>query len=402
MYPENDGESMPEPARRKPVLTIGVMVLAGLTFAWQQMDFRGVVELLAPGPVALYGGLVRELCAGNLWGALAGAGRASVALLSCVFPHGDFLHIAFNLSWIWLFGRVLEENVGRGLWLVLFLTSAVVGSAAELAWSDQLGIGLSGVVYGLFGFIWFTRHRYPAFHSVINKQTALWMAGWLVFCIVMTEAGQMNVANGAHFGGLVAGSLIGLSARRWANGAVLTSAVLLIASVAGVVTAPWSPTFQALVAVEAFQSGDYEEARDRAMAAAKMDSRRAAWTSALLADISIRQGNYRAAQEEFAKSAENWKEDADFLNQYAWLLATCPDANIRDGRKAVELATQAAELTDWEDAAVLDTLAAAYAESGDFPAAVKWQRKAVEILPQEKDLAEHLALYEQGRALRSK
>ena len=393
---------MPGRTQGKPVLTISVMVLAGLVFAWQQVDFRGVVNLLAPGAIELRSGLLQQMAAGSLWGGLVALGRSSLGLLTSAFPHGDFLHIAFNLSWIWMFGRVLEENVSKGFWLLLFVTCAVFASATELAWSDQLGIGLSGVVYGLFGFIWFTRHRYPAFHAVINQQTALWLTGWLVFCIVMTKTGTMNVANGAHFGGLVAGSVIGLCARKSRWSATAVCVVFLGLSIGSVAYAPWSPSYHALAAVEAFRRGDYDAARERASAVVKMDGGQSAWASALLADINARQGRYLAAKEDFERGAATGAEDVAFLNQYAWLLATCPDDNVRDGRKAVELATRAAELTNWNDGSVLDTLAAAYAESGDFAAAVKWQGKAAGLLPEEKDVAEHLALYQKGQALRER
>ena len=63
----------------------------------------------------------------------------------------------------------------------------------------------------------------------------------------------------------------------------------------------------------------------------------------------------------------------------AWLWASSPDPKVRDGKKAVEYAQKACELSDWKDANDLENLAAGYAEVGNFAEAVKWQKQALEI-----------------------
>jgi serine/threonine-protein kinase len=62
-------------------------------------------------------------------------------------------------------------------------------------------------------------------------------------------------------------------------------------------------------------------------------------------------------------------------NNLAWLYATCPEASVRDGKKAVENATKAWDLSEGKSPYPLDTLAAACAEAGDFDNALKWERQ---------------------------
>ncbi len=63
----------------------------------------------------------------------------------------------------------------------------------------------------------------------------------------------------------------------------------------------------------------------------------------------------------------------------AWILATCPDASLRNGPKAVEAAQRAVQLSAGSSPQILDTLAAAYAGAGRFPEAVGTARQAMEL-----------------------
>jgi tetratricopeptide (TPR) repeat protein len=91
------------------------------------------------------------------------------------------------------------------------------------------------------------------------------------------------------------------------------------------------------------------------------------------------------------------------LNGMAWFRATCPVDKYRNGASAVTAATKACEVTGWKDPGLLDTLAAAHAESNDFDSALKWQAKAIELEGDVKDKADYLkrqALYKNKKPYR--
>jgi len=96
------------------------------------------------------------------------------------------------------------------------------------------------------------------------------------------------------------------------------------------------------------------------------------------------------------------QESPNLLNNLAWLLATSPDDKLRDGKRAIELANKAGELTEFKEAYILSTIAAAYAESGDMEKALEWSTKAVELSPDElkENIKKELASYQAGKPWR--
>lgn len=93
------------------------------------------------------------------------------------------------------------------------------------------------------------------------------------------------------------------------------------------------------------------------------------------------------------------------LNNMSWVLSTSPQDELRDGKKALELALKASEATEYKEAHILSTLASAYAETGDFEKAREWAAKAIEIAmeednPQLDQLKEELESYKQEKPWR--
>jgi serine/threonine protein kinase len=127
-----------------------------------------------------------------------------------------------------------------------------------------------------------------------------------------------------------------------------------------------------------------------------------------LAVLCREQKRYDEVEPEFVKVLEFshrrlYEKHPLMLKKLARLQATYPSAEFRDGAKAVEYANKACELTDWRNADYVDTLAASYAEAGDFYSAVKWQKKAIDLLTEDtsaesrSNYESRLNLYQSGK-----
>ena len=91
-------------------------------------------------------------------------------------------------------------------------------------------------------------------------------------------------------------------------------------------------------------------------------------------------------------------------NGLAWIKATCPEASVRNGAEAVAAATKACELTQWKNWTFIDTLAAAYAEAGDFKRAIEFQMQAFRAADSndsgQRGMRERFVLYKRSQPFR--
>jgi membrane associated rhomboid family serine protease len=132
-----------------------------------------------------------------------------LSLILSMFPHGDVLHILFNMMWLWRLGVAIEGEVNPLTYLAIIIASALISALSEIIVSGQVGIGMSGVVYAMFGLIYAGKGHNKTWRQQATLDNLKLFLGWGVLCIVLTAIGQLNVANGAHFGGLLFGYCIG-------------------------------------------------------------------------------------------------------------------------------------------------------------------------------------------------
>jgi tetratricopeptide (TPR) repeat protein len=121
------------------------------------------------------------------------------------------------------------------------------------------------------------------------------------------------------------------------------------------------------------------------------------------AGMCAQRGLFAEAVQVCARSIQMDPEAGWFYNELAWIEATAPDAAFRDGARAVTNATKACELTHWKNVSAVDTLAAACAESGDFPQAVKYEKMALRLgMPaaKQKEFHDRLSLYQESKPFR--
>jgi membrane associated rhomboid family serine protease len=146
------------------------------------------------------------------------------------------IHLLFNVYWLWHLGRTAEEYFGTAIYGGFLLSVAIVtGLASELT-IESGAAGLSGVVYGVLGFLYAARFHSERIRETVNPSIVQFFVGWLFLYVALTWLKVLPIANVAHFSGAIYGWA---SARvlfpthrepRWRKVAFLASHVLVVAA----------------------------------------------------------------------------------------------------------------------------------------------------------------------------
>lgn len=166
------------------VLAICVLLFFGLNYVepnWQAYNQLGLSSIM-------------DLRAGDYW-----------SIITNNFMHLEWWHLLFNMYWLIVLGKQIEYLSGRRFLVSLMLLTAAGASALQVFISDNVGLGFSGIGYGMFGFIWANSRYLPQSGYSISKSVVNIFVAWFFMCIILTKFSVIEVGNAGHLGGLLAG-----------------------------------------------------------------------------------------------------------------------------------------------------------------------------------------------------
>lgn len=176
--------------------------------------FRGmyawvVLKITGHNPDQALGPIFYKIRQGEIW-----------RLFTPCILHAGLLHLGFNMLWLWILGRQIEQRIGWMRYLLLTLVVGIVGNTVQYIMSGPFFLGYSGIITGLAGFIW-SRERiapwegYPLQRSMIKflalfiiAMFALQFGSFLLLLFTSTNF-TLNIANAAHIGGAIFGIFLG-------------------------------------------------------------------------------------------------------------------------------------------------------------------------------------------------
>ncbi|HTL18071.1 MAG TPA: rhomboid family intramembrane serine protease, partial [Patescibacteria group bacterium] len=184
------------------LLVAASVAVTGL--AWSNADKTLYLSLL----ISEHTSGLPEIARGQFW-----------RLFTPVLLHGNptfnqmgLMHIVFNMWWLLDLGSMIESRQSSRKLFALVLVIGVLSNLIQWRFGGPLFVGMSGVVYGLLGYIWIRGRMDPSSGLFLHPQTVLMMLIWFVVCWFLTA-----IANYAHAAGLGLGMFWGFISGLWAR-----------------------------------------------------------------------------------------------------------------------------------------------------------------------------------------
>lgn len=188
--PDNIWTSSPG---RVPVTMTLIGISVGVTLLYMAQQNSPLIDKLFIS--SSIGGILPEVEQGQIW-----------RLITPIFIHFGVLHILFNMLMLRDFGSLIEMRQGARRLLTLVLVLGVGSNLSQYFYAGPDFGGMSGVLYGLMGYIWLRGHTDPASGLFLPPTSIVVMLVWFFLCLFNVI---QHVANGAHVAGLIMGMIIG-------------------------------------------------------------------------------------------------------------------------------------------------------------------------------------------------
>jgi membrane associated rhomboid family serine protease len=210
------------PSRTVPFVTVGLIIVNAIVFLYQ----------VTLGPAELRGFMASY--------AVVPAWFWAPSLVTSQFLHAGWMHIIWNMVYLWIFGDNVEDRLGHAGYLVFYLSAGAAAGLLQVLFNPFSGIpmvGASGAIAGVMGayFVLYPQSRVLTaifilfFFDLVEIPAVFFLGIWFLMQLLsgVGSLGASNAAGGgtafwAHIGGFVVGAVIGLvlrsrDRRRWAH-----------------------------------------------------------------------------------------------------------------------------------------------------------------------------------------
>jgi GlpG protein len=177
------------------LISVGVALISQLGSNWQVLRYFSIADYQISGSMISWKPGLVEVFHGQIW-----------RLVTPIFIHYGIFHILFNMYWLYYLGSQIENIQGIKVYILLVVTIAIIPNVCQFIVSGPGFGGMSGVNYGLLGYIWIREKFDPNSGLHIENYLIVWMMIWFFLGLTGLIG---NIANTVHGVGLVVGMMWG-------------------------------------------------------------------------------------------------------------------------------------------------------------------------------------------------